>query len=280
LRDCAHVLPGKITPDTYSLPGWLARRSQETESVPNRHTRRTKIVCTLGPASSTREQLRGLMEAGLNVARLNFSHGTHDQHLQLIETVREAAREANCPVAILGDLQRPRIRVGDLEAPITLSEGSDVVLVYEDEAKPGDIPTTYAGLAGDVHVGDRILLDDGLLELMVLDVTKGRVSCRVVHGVLLKSHKGMNLPGIDVSAPSITEKDEEDIKFAVEHGLEYLALSFVRRAEDIIALRKLVPRDMLIVAKIELDVALRNIETITDATDGVMVARGDLGVEL
>jgi pyruvate kinase len=248
--------------------------------VPNRHTRRTKIVCTLGPASSNREQLRGLMEAGLNVARLNFSHGTHDQHLTLIDTVREVAREANCPVAILGDLQGPRIRVGDLDAPITIREGSDVVLVYEDQARPGDIPTTYAGLAGDVHVGDRILLDDGLLELMVLDVTHGRVSCRVVHGGLLKSHKGMNLPGIDVSAPSITEKDEADIKFAVEHGLEYLALSFVRRAEDIIALRKLVPRDMLIVAKIELDVALRNIETITDATDGVMVARGDLGVEL
>ena len=220
------------------------------------------------------------MEAGLNVARLNFSHGTHDQHLALIDTVREVAREVNCPVAILGDLQGPRIRVGDLEAPVTLREGSDVVLVYEDEAKEGDIPTTYAGLAGDVHVGDRILLDDGLLELMVLDVTKGRVSCRVVHGGLLKSHKGMNLPGIDVSAPSITEKDEADIRFAVEHGLEYLALSFVRRAEDIVALRKLVPRDMLIVAKIELDVALRNIETIMDATDGVMVARGDLGVEL
>jgi pyruvate kinase len=248
--------------------------------VSNRHTRRTKIVCTLGPASSTREQLRGLMEAGLNVARLNFSHGTHDQHLTLIETVREVARDVNCPVAILGDLQGPRIRVGDLAAPVRLEEGTDVVLVYEDDARPGDIPTTYAGLAGDVHVGDRILLDDGLLELMVLDVTNGRVSSRVVHGGLLKSHKGMNLPGIDVSAPSITEKDEADIKFAVKHGLEYLALSFVRRAEDIVALRKLVPRDMLIVAKIELDVALRNIESITDATDGVMVARGDLGVEL
>ncbi len=248
--------------------------------MPNRHTRRTKIVCTLGPASSSREQLSGLIEAGLNVARLNFSHGTHEQHRTLIQTVRDAARAANCPVAILGDLQGPRIRVGDLAAPIALKEGTDVVLVHESSARPTDIPVTYEGLAGDVHVGDRILLDDGLLELMVLDVTAGRVSSRVVHGGVLKSHKGMNLPGINVSAPSITEKDEADIKFAVENGLEYLALSFVRRAEDIISLRKLVPRTMLIIAKVELDVALRNIETLTEATDGVMVARGDLGVEL
>ena len=133
--------------------------------MPNRHTRRTKIVCTLGPASSSREQLSGLIEAGLNVARLNFSHGTHEQHRTLIQTVRDAARAANCPVAILGDLQGPRIRVGDLAAPIALKEGTDVVLVHESSARPTDIPVTYEGLAGDVHVGDRILLDVGLLQL-------------------------------------------------------------------------------------------------------------------
>ena len=220
------------------------------------------------------------MEAGLNVARLNFSHGTHEQHLALIETVRGVADEVGCPVAILGDLQGPRIRVGELEAPITLVEGRDVVLAHEGEEQPGDIPVTYSGLAHDVHVGDRILLDDGLLELMVLDVQPPRVTARVVHGGPLKRHKGMNLPGIEVSAPSITEKDEADIQFAVRQGLEYLALSFVRKAEDIVSLRELVPRDMLIVAKIEKDIALDNIESVVRATDGVMVARGDLGVEL
>ena len=220
------------------------------------------------------------MEAGLNVARLNFSHGTHDQHRALIETVRSVAREANCPVAILGDLQGPRIRVGDLASPAMLVEGSDVVLVTEGEERPGEIPVTYDQLANDVHVGDRILLDDGLLELVVLDVAPPRVTARVVHGGALKSHKGMNLPGVEVSAPSITEKDEADIVFAVEQGLDYLALSFVRRPEDIVALRRLVPRDMLIVAKIEKDVALNKIDAVVRETDAVMVARGDLGVEL
>ena len=220
------------------------------------------------------------MEAGLNVARLNFSHGTHDQHLVLIENVRAVAKEVGCPVAILGDLQGPRIRVGDLAAPMTLTQGSDVVLVHEGNEKPGEIPVTYTELANDVHVGDRILLDDGLLELMVMDVKAPRVTARVVHGGNLRSHKGMNLPGVNVTAPSITEKDEADIVFAVKQGLEYLALSFVRKAEDIVSLRKLVPRDMLIVAKIEKDNALDNIESIIRETDAVMVARGDLGVEL
>ena len=220
------------------------------------------------------------MEAGLNVARLNFSHGTHDQHLALIEKVRSVAREVRCPVAILGDLQGPRIRVGDLAAPVQLVEGHDVILVTEGEERSGEIPVTYDQLAEDVHVGDRVLLDDGLLELMVLDVAAPRVTARVVHGGPLKSHKGMNLPGVEVSAPSITEKDEADIAFAVEQGLEYLALSFVRRPEDIIALRRLVPRDMLVVAKIEKDVALNKIDAVVRETDAVMVARGDLGVEL
>ena len=220
------------------------------------------------------------MEAGLNVARLNFSHGTHEQHLVLIENVRATARELSSPVAILGDLQGPRIRVGDLPAPIALAQGSDVVLVHEGSEKPGEIPVTYTELANDVHVGDRILLDDGLLELVVLDVRAPRVRARVVHGGSLRSHKGMNLPGVNVTAPSITEKDEADITFAIAQGLEYLALSFVRKADDIVSLRKLVPRSMLVVAKIEKDNALDNIESIIRETDAVMVARGDLGVEL
>ena len=242
---------------------------------------RTKIVCTLGPASSTKEQLRGLVQAGLNVARLNFSHGTHEQHAQLVARVREVSDELGCPVAILGDLQGPRIRVGDLPVPIDLKDGDDLTLVYEGEERAAaEIPVTYESLAEDVRVGDRILINDGLIELLVLEVAAPRVRARVVHGGPLKSHKGLNLPGVQVSAPSLTEKDRADVAFAIEHRLEYLALSFVRRPEDIDELRALVPREMLVVAKIEKDSALENIEAILRAADAVMVARGDLGVEL
>ena len=220
------------------------------------------------------------MEEGLNVARINFSHGTHEQHAQSIATVRSIAEELQRPVAILADLQGPRIRIGDLPKPISLHEGQDVVFVPEGAEKPGEIPITYEALAHDVHTGDRILVDDGLLDFLVLDVQGTRVAARVIHGGELRSHKGMNLPGVQVSAPSITDKDRADVAFAVEHSLDYVALSFVRRAEDISSLRELVPKWMLICAKIEKDVALANIESILRASDAVMVARGDLGVEL
>ena len=248
--------------------------------MPLRHPPHTKIVCTLGPASSTREQIKSLVEAGLNVARINFSHGTHAQHAATIALVREVSEECGRPVAILGDLQGPRIRIGDLTETIELERGADLVLAPEEVAAPGEIPVTYEELSQDVHVGDRILINDGLLELVTLDVAPPRVRARVVHGGPLKSHKGINLPGIAVSAPSITEKDRADVVFAVEHALDYLALSFVRRADDIAELRGLVPKTMLIIAKIEKDVALQNIESIIRSADGVMVARGDLGVEL
>jgi pyruvate kinase len=244
------------------------------------HPCRTKIVCTLGPASSSPEALRSLMEAGLNVARINFSHGTHEQHAATIKCVRDLAAELKRPVAILGDLQGPRIRIGDLSRSIRLEDGSDAVLVFEPLAKGDEIPVTYELLADDVHVGDRILINDGLLELVVLDVTKPRVTARVLHGGNLTSHKGINLPGVQVSAPSITEKDREDVAFAVEQDLDYLALSFVRRGDDIAQLRSMIPNHMLIIAKIEKDSALMHIEEIIRASDGVMVARGDLGVEL
>jgi len=221
------------------------------------------------------------MEAGLNVARLNFSHGTHAQHAELIATVRRVAEELGRPVAILGDLQGPRIRIGDLPAPIMLEDGSDVVLTPEgQERDPAEIPVTYPEIAEDAKVGDRILIADGLLELVVLEVEHPRVSCRVLHGGRLSSHKGINLPGVQVSVPSITDKDREDITFAVEQKLEYLALSFVRRARDLEELRSMIPPELLICAKIEKDVALDNIESIVKTTDAVMVARGDLGVEL
>ncbi|MDQ8153485.1 MAG: pyruvate kinase [Gemmatimonadota bacterium] len=247
--------------------------------MPNR-SKRTKVVCTIGPASSTPEALRALMQAGLDVARINFSHGTHAQHAARITDIRRIASELNRPVAILGDLQGPRIRVGNLEQPVQLEEGAELTLAHESVARPGDLPVTYDGLAKDVHAGARILLDDGLLALDVLAVEGDFVHCRVVYGGLLKSHKGMNLPGVQVSAPTLTEKDLVDIAFAVEHNLDYLALSFVRRPSDLAELRALVPKGVLLVSKIEKDSALLDIEEILKASDAVMVARGDLGVEL
>jgi pyruvate kinase len=241
---------------------------------------RTKIVCTLGPSSSTRDALRGLVGAGLNVARINFSHSTHEQHAATIALVRDVAAETKRPIAILGDLQGPRIRIGELGQPRDLPDGSDVVFAPEGKENGDEIPITYEALADDVNDGDRILINDGLIELVVLDVSKPRVTARVVHGGQLSSHKGINLPGVQVSAPSITAKDREDIAFAVQQELEYIALSFVRRAQDIAELRQLVTKHMLVVAKIEKDSALENIESIVRASDGVMVARGDLGVEL
>lgn len=244
------------------------------------HIPRTKIVCTLGPASATADGIRGLIEAGMNVARLNFSHGTHTQHEETISLVRRLSSEMDRPVAILGDLQGPRIRVGDIAAPIDVIAGEDLVLVHEGLEQSAEIPVTYNLLADDVHVGDRILIDDGLIEVIVMEVSAPRVSVRVLHGGTIKAHKGLNLPGVHVSAPSITEKDIADVQFAIAHDLDYLALSFVRKSADIEQLRGMIPRGLLIVAKIEKDVALKNIESIIQASDGVMVARGDLGVEL
>ena len=243
-------------------------------------TDRTKIVCTLGPSSASPEVIGALMDAGLSVARINFSHGTHEQHARTISLVRQLAAERGRPVAILGDLQGPRIRIGDLPSSVTVSPGDEVVLCDEATSAAGDMPVTYPDIARDVHVGDRILVDDGLIEMVVLDIRGQRVTTRVLHGGEIRSHKGMNLPGVQVSAPSITEKDHADAKFAVEQGLDYLALSFVRRAEDLEQLRALIPKGLLVIAKIEKDSALDDIENITRTADGIMVARGDLGVEL
>ncbi|MEX2182326.1 MAG: pyruvate kinase [Gemmatimonadaceae bacterium] len=240
----------------------------------------TKIVATIGPASTSPDVIRKLVLAGMNVARLNFSHGAQEEHARTVETIRGIAQELGRPLAILGDLQGPRIRIGALSDAIPLVEDEQVVLAPEESAKDGEIPVTYDALAGDVVVGGTILVDDGLIALSVEQIVGARVHVRVRYGGLLKSNKGMNLPGVDVSAPSLTEKDRADIPFAIEHDLDYLALSFVRRPEDIEELRALLPKGMLIVAKIEKDSALERIEGILRVTDAVMVARGDLGVEL
>ena len=251
-----------------------------TVPAPSVPADRTKIVCTLGPSSATAEVIGSLLDAGMSVARINFSHGTHETHARTIGIVRQLAADRKRPVAILGDLQGPRIRIGELEAPVSVAPGDEVILCEETMCTGTDLPVTYTDIARDVKAGDRVLIDDGLIELVVLDIKAQRVVTRVLHGGEIRSHKGMNLPGVQVSAPSITDKDRADAQFAVEQGLDYLALSFVRRAEDLAALRELIPKDLLVISKIEKDSALDDIENIIRASDGVMVARGDLGVEL
>src|SRR3954452_15178520 len=248
--------------------------------MPRTQIRRTKIVATLGPAWDQPAQMTALFDAGVNVVRINASHGTPEiraRWIHQLRTVLEGRREA---VAVLLDLQGPRIRIGNLGSPVRLEPGQRVVFAPEDTARDGELPTTYDDLARDVRVGSRILLDDGLLALEVRGVQEQRVEAVVHYGGELKAHKGMNLPGIDVSAPALTEKDIEDVKHAVALGVDYIALSFVRKPEDIEQLRELVPRGVKLVAKIEKDTALKNLCGILDASDAIMVARGDLGVEL
>lgn len=241
---------------------------------------RTKIVATLGPASSSTEVINQLFDAGLSMARINMSHGAHEQHRATIERVRAVADERKRPLPILVDLAGPKIRVGMLEAPIQLEEGQIVTIAPEDEARGDEIPTSYLHLAGDVGAGDPVLLDDGLLELRTVATEGNRARLEVVKGGELKSRKGINLPGAEVNAPSLTEKDLEDLDFALEMAAEYISLSFVRRPTDVKDLKERVDGRALVVAKIEKAQALDAIERILEETDAVMVARGDLGVEL
>ena len=241
---------------------------------------RTKVVCTLGPATSDPATVLAMVEGGMNLARVNMSHGSRDDHRRSIESVRTAAAQVGRPVAVLVDLAGPKIRVGELAEPIELVEGAQVVMAPEESARPGEIPTTYATLAGEIAKGDVVLLDDGLLELRCIGTSGDRTSLEVVRGGLLKSRKGINLPMVDVQAPSLTEKDLSDLDFALEQNVEFVGLSFVRRPQDVTDLKARVGNRALIVAKIEKVQALQAIEEILAATDAVMVARGDLGVEL
>ena len=242
--------------------------------------RRTKIVATLGPATGTESTIGALLQAGANVLRINASHGTAELRAEWIAAARRVAKRMEVPVAVLLDLQGPRIRVGDLPAPRELTAGQPVVFAPEEIARGDELPTTYEGLATDARVGSRILLNDGLLSVEVTGVDGPRVRGLVVDGGILTAHKGMNLPGVQVSAPALTEKDREDVQGAIKIGVDYLALSFVRRPEDIAELRALAPGATKLVAKIEKATALDNLDKIVAASDAVMVARGDLGVEL
>jgi pyruvate kinase len=242
--------------------------------------RRTKIVATLGPAWAEPHQMTALLDAGVNVVRINASHATSEIRAHWIGELQSLMKHRAESCAILVDLQGPRIRIGTLREPLRLEPGQRVVFVPEPDAGAGEIPTTYDALADDVRAGARILLDDGLLSLEVIGVREQRVEAVVHYGGELKSHKGMNLPGLEVSAPALTQKDLEDVRQAVALGADYIALSFVRRREDMEELRRLVPRSTKLIAKIEKDTALRNLCGILDASDAIMVARGDLGVEL
>ena len=241
---------------------------------------RTKVVCTLGPASSSPAVVRQLVDRGMSMARINMSHGSRESHRTAIERVRAAADAAGHPVPILVDLAGPKIRVGELDAPVDLQTGERVILVAGENAGDGEIPTTHEHLAEDLAAGDPIMLDDGLLELRTVEAADGRVTAEVVKGGRLKSRKGINIPHADVQAPSLTEKDLSDLDFALEMGVEYISLSFVRRPSDVADLKERVDGRALVVAKIEKAQALAAIEDILQVTDAVMVARGDLGVEL
>ncbi len=247
--------------------------------------RRTKIVATLGPASATAEIIRQLMLAGVNVFRLNMSHGDYDFHRTSYNHIRVVAEELKLPIGILADLCGPKIRAGKFRnGEILLKAGTRITVTTRDvEGGPELIPSQYTALAKDVMQGNRILLNDGLIELKVISVHDTEIVCDVVYGGVLKNHKGINLPGVNVSAPSLTEKDKKDAKFALDLGVDFLALSFVRRADDIRELRTIINdsgHHASIVAKIEKPEALADIEQIVEATDVIMVARGDLGVEL
>ena len=258
-------------------------------SVSRAGMRHAKIVCTIGPASESPELLDRLILSGMNAARLNFSHGSHESHARAIEAIRQAAERHDTPVAIIQDLQGPRIRVGDLpEGPVEVTAGQTVRLVVDrtwqtSGAATLDIPVTYPHLAQDVRPGARILIDDGLIELTVQKISEQAVECRVHIGGTIGPHKGMNLPGTAISATTLTEKDREDLRFGLKHQVDYVALSFVRGPDDIIEARQLMAEyggEAPIIAKIERREAVDHLESLLDQVHGIMIARGDLGVEM
>ena len=271
-------------------------------------TRRTKIVCTLGPASSAEEQIEALVRAGMDVARINFSHGTQDEHAATIACVRAVAARLGRTIAVLQDLQGPKIRTGALAGgtSVTLAAGQRLTITTRPVAGSAHVvSTTYAALPQDVQPGDRVLLSDGAIELHVRAVDGPDVVCEIVNGGTLAEHQGINLPGVAVSAPSLTEKDRADLAFGVAQRVDFIALSFVRRPEDVREAKLLIAealahapeppaprpqglhpsayaaeRAIPVIAKIEKPEAVEHLDAILDASDGVMVARGDLGVEM
>ncbi len=245
--------------------------------------RRTKIVATLGPASESPEQLRALVAAGMDAARLNLSHGTHADHAERARRVREVEAEVGRPIALIGDLQGPKLRIGELAEPVILTRGEQVTICAEESATDGELPVAPAVIGDVLKAGHDVLIDDGLVRLRVDSVDQGRASCAVVVGGRITSHKGVNLPGVPLPIPSLTRKDIADLEFALELGVDFVALSFVRSAADIRDLRALIEQAgsrAHIIAKIEKSEAVDVLDDVLTETDAVMVARGDLGVEI
>ncbi|MDO4909434.1 MAG: pyruvate kinase [Corynebacterium sp.] len=247
--------------------------------------RRTKIVCTLGPAVASEEGILGLVEAGMNVARLNFSHGDYADHEKNYNWVRQAAEKTGRSVGVLGDLQGPKIRLGRFEEGSTYWANGEVVRITIDDV-PGThdrVSTTYKGLANDAQPGDRLLVDDGKVALRCVEVDGNDVVCEVVEGGPVSNNKGVSLPGMNVSVPALSEKDIADLRYALKLGVDVIALSFVRHAEDVDLVHKIMDeegRRVPVIAKLEKPEAVENIEAIVDAFDAIMIARGDLGVEV
>ncbi len=246
--------------------------------------RRSKIVCTLGPAVDSHEQLVALIEAGMSVARFNFSHGSHEEHQGRYDRVRAAAAETGRAVGVLADLQGPKIRLAKFaEGPVELVRGDEFTITSEDVVGDKSIcGTTYKGLPGDVVKGDPILINDGNVELKVVAVEGPRVKTIVIEGGVISDHKGINLPGAAVNVPALSEKDVEDLRFALRMGCDLVALSFVRDADDVKDVHKVMDeegRRVPVIAKVEKPQAVEHMEGVVAAFDGVMVARGDLAVE-
>jgi pyruvate kinase len=245
--------------------------------------RRTKIVATIGPACSSPEVLEQLVQAGVDGARLNLSHGTHDQHREWAGMVREVESHLDRPIAVIADLQGPKLRIGDLEEPITLRRGENIVVGPEDGSSNGGLPVSPAVISEVLQRGHDVLIDDGLVRLRVEEVEHGRARCVVVEGGVVSSHKGVNLPGVPIPIPSLTRKDMDDLELALDLGVDFVALSFVRSAADVRDLRALIEQagsHAHVIAKIEKAEAVDVLDDILAETDAVMVARGDLGVEI
>src|SRR5512147_2817357 len=248
--------------------------------------RRAKIVCTVGPSSSSEAMLRDLMRMGMDVARLNFSHGTHEEHARVIERLRRAAAKQERTICILQDLQGPKIRTGRLRdrRPIVLKSGSHLSITPRNIlGTPALIATSFRGLAQEVQPGSRILLHDGQIELVVKAVHGDDIECEVLNGGMLGEHQGINLPGTALSVPSLTDKDLKDLEFGLKHEVDMIAISFVRTAADVRETKRLIgvrQDDVPVIAKLEKPQAIEHLEEILEVVDGVMVARGDLGVEL
>lgn len=247
--------------------------------------RKVKIICTIGPASSSREVIYQMIKAGMNVARLNFSHGTYGEHGKAVEYIREGSQKYNSPVAILQDLKGLKIRVGSIkDGSVMLKKNSILTLTTKDiEGTSKQVSVSHPYLIKDVRAGDKILLDDGLLQLKVTRREKDKLITKVIEGGVLREKKGVNLPGIKVSAAVFTEKDQRDLEFGLKLGVDYVAMSFVRSKDDILKVKSWLKRhnaNLPVIAKIEKPQALENIDAIIEASDGLMIARGDLGVEV